>query len=126
MSLSLLLQSPYARPVAIVAAVAVYLGILVGSLSSELGPPNLFPNSDKLVHMSAWALLSAITVFALREKRVALLGGLGLFASSGAVELIQALVPHRSASWADLLANGIGIALGGALVWMVLRRLGHR
>lgn len=104
-------------------AILVYVTIVIGSLSSELGPPNFFPNSDKLVHMSAWALLAAIAVFALRRERACLVGAVLLFASSGAVEVAQAFIPSRSASWADLLANGIGIALGGCVAWWVLGRL---
>lgn len=73
--------------------------------------------------MTAWALLSAIATFALRKKDAALIGGVALFVSSGAIELIQALLPYRSASWGDLLANGVGVILGGVLVWMVLQRM---
>lgn len=114
--------SPH-RLALLIAAALIYGGILLGSLSSEIGPPNFFPYSDKLVHMSAWALLTAVAVLALRDRRLALLGAAFLFASSGCVEVIQAFVPGRSPSWTDLIANGLGVLLSFLLVQSATHRL---
>jgi VanZ family protein len=57
-----------------------------------------------------------------RGTRLAVL--LALLAFGGAIELLQLLVPQRSAEWADLLADGLGIVVGAllALGWLRRRR----
>jgi len=47
-------------------------------------------------------------------------------ALSIAVELVQVLLPERSPSLRDVLANGLGAAAGAAIAWLfVLRRHGR-
>ncbi|MEP2758825.1 VanZ family protein [Parvibaculum sp.] len=112
-----ILQFPLFRSLAVLVAVTLYLLILFGSVSTELGPPNLFSHFDKFVHMTAWAILAAVSVLALRHRQACLIGAVLLFVSSGAVELVQAYIPGRTASYGDLLANALGIFLGGFLAW---------
>ncbi|MFD4958817.1 VanZ family protein [Microbacterium sp. NPDC058389] len=46
-------------------------------------------------------------------------------ALSVTVELVQVLIPERSPSLRDVLANGLGAAVGAAIAWLVvLRRRG--
>ena len=49
---------------------------------------------------------------------------LALLAYGAAIELLQLQVPNRSAEWADLGADAIGIGLGAlwALLWRRHRR----
>jgi VanZ family protein len=35
-----------------------------------------------------------------------------LLAYGGLIEILQSLTPYRSAEWADLLADGLGLAIG--------------
>lgn len=106
-----------------VATAVIYGGILVGSLSSQIGPPNLFPYSDKLVHMSAWGLLAGIAALAVRGRPIPLAIAVALLASSATVEWGQAYIPGRSASYGDLLANALGIGLGTLLSLSLSPRL---
>ena len=105
------------------ATAIIYGGILVGSLSSQIGPPNLFPYSDKLAHMSAWGLLAGIAALAVRGRLASLAIAAALLASGAAVEWGQAYIPGRSASYGDLLANTLGIGLGTLLSLSLAPRL---
>lgn len=81
---------------------------------------------DKLNHLVAFAALAWCAMFGYRSNprgtRLAVL--LALLAFGGAIELLQLLVPQRSAEWADLLADGLGIVVGAllALGWLRRRR----
>lgn len=98
---------------------AVLLVILVAGLRSD-PVPEVFSNQDKLHH---WAGFACLTICAwLAFPRTALfwllLGPLGL---SIGIELVQALEPHRTASWGDVLANALGV-LSGILAVLVVRK----
>jgi len=45
-------------------------------------------------------------------------------ALSIAVELVQVLIPERSPSLRDVLANGLGAAIGAAIAWLVVLQRG--
>ena len=104
------------------------LAVLAGSLLPDLGPSSLhipLPHADKLVHFSAWALLAAFAPPLLVRFASRLAAASGLFLLSGAIELAQAFLPPRSASFGDLAENGLGIAVGtaaGVLIAMLLAR----
>ncbi|PKQ06175.1 MAG: hypothetical protein CVT72_07440 [Alphaproteobacteria bacterium HGW-Alphaproteobacteria-11] len=104
------------------------LAVLAGSLLPDLGPSSLkipLPHADKLVHFLAWALLAAFAPPLLVRFASRAAAASGLFLLSGALELAQAFLPPRSASFGDLAANGLGIAAGtaaGLLVAMLLAR----
>lgn len=78
---------------------------------------------DKLNHFAAFGTLTVLggLSWPARLWRTAA----ALLAYGGLIELLQTQVPGRSAEWADLLADGIGILLGLALT-RVLRRLAGR
>ena len=74
---------------------------------------------------SVWALLAAFAPPLLVRFASRLAAASGLFLLSGAIELAQAFLPPRSASFGDLAANGLGIAVGtaaGVLIAMLLAR----
>ncbi|MDO8838143.1 MAG: VanZ family protein [Parvibaculum sp.] len=107
---------------------ALGLAVLAGSLIPDLGPSSLkipLPHADKLVHFLAWALLAGFAPPLLVRVASRAAAASGLFLLSGAIELVQAFLPTRSASFGDLAANGLGIAVGtiaGVLVAMLLAR----
>jgi VanZ family protein len=109
------------RFVMIAAAIVLYAGIVFGSLSTTIGPPDLFPNSDKVIHMAAWGLVAAIAATLSRTLRIWLAAAAGLFASSAGVEWAQGFIPGRSASWEDLVANAAGIAAAGGFCALCAR-----
>ncbi len=89
-------------------------------------PPALDTGWDKRNHLLAFGSLAFVAELAFwpsRWRRLKVL--LGLLAFGGFIELVQSQIPERSAEWGDLLADGLGIALGLALV-AALIRLGRR
>jgi VanZ family protein len=77
---------------------------------------------DKVAHLIAFTALtfSGYLGFpASRGTRTALT--LALLAYGGLIEVLQLFVPGRTAEWGDLLADGIGIAVGVGLAAFVIR-----
>lgn len=77
--------------------------------------------SDKLAHFAGYAVLAVLACQAFPARRLQACAG--ALAWGGLMELLQALVPGRSCSWLDMLANAGGVLLGAALVqlWRRLR-----
>lgn len=86
--------------------------LFVGSLSSWAAPP-AGDGPDLVLHAAAYGGLTLL--FAAMFGHPWVLAA-GLLALSGAIEGLQALIPGRVASWADMLANGVGVAGGLALL----------
>jgi VanZ family protein len=77
---------------------------------------------DKVGHLMAFTALAFAGYLGFptsRGTRTALL--FGLLAYGGLIEVLQLIVPGRSSEWGDLLADGIGIALGAGLAVFVFR-----
>src|SRR5690348_17621055 len=89
----------------------------------SLTPVQLPPGvSDKSLHFTGYALMSAGAVGFCHEPRR--LGLLALLAAAigGAVEIAQAFTPDRSPELLDFAADSAGAALGwpAALAWLLL------
>jgi VanZ family protein len=89
-------------------------------------PPGLkFKDADKVQHLLAFSSLTLVTgltmTHGLRQTVWAMVWMLlfGIF-----IELVQSQLPTRTADVMDVLADGVGIALGVVLLWG-LRRWGH-
>lgn len=113
-------------PVAIVmgmAKVGFAIGLIAVTVLS-LVPSDTLPSLDlwdKVEHAVAYAFLAATGCFGFgfgsRAPCAQLAVVLALTAMGGAIELVQPLAPGRTASFEDMLANVIGIALG----WLLAR-----
>lgn len=103
---------------ALALALAVTAAALVGSLMPRVPMPQA-PFGDKLVHAAGYAALAVSWRLALQGPSAATL--LGVLAFGAAIECVQGLLPWRSFEWADMLANGVGAALG-LLAWSLIRR----
>jgi VanZ family protein len=103
------------------------------SLNPWTTPPELVPPEvlapDKLAHGLAYAGLAASAALMfwqrliLKTRRPAIFLGVwgGVTAYGILIEFLQHILPvRRSGEWEDALANGIGAALGLALVIFVL------
>jgi VanZ family protein len=75
-------------------------------------PPRLSTGWDKSNHALAFAALAFTAVWALWPRRAWWVLAAALLAYGGAIEIAQSLLPPRTAEWGDLLADGVGIALG--------------
>ena len=97
------------RKLATAAFAAYTLLIAVLSLSPAAGTVQLW---DKPLHSAAYLfyLLLAVPLCRRIEHLYWMAGG--IFIYSGLMELAQHFVPGRHMSLADILANGLGIAVG--------------
>ena len=79
---------------------------------------------DKLNHFGAFGTLTILGGLAWPGRRLLLAAG--LLAYGGLIEILQTQVPGRSAEWVDLLADGIGILLGLAVLLLLSRVAGRQ
>ena len=105
------------------ATAACALAILVSSLIPRGAAISILPSGewDKPWHLGGFGLQALLLALCLRQSGVvrSTSVGLTLVAVCGygvLAEGLQAFVPGRIASWQDLLADGLGAALGTALV----------
>jgi VanZ family protein len=85
--------------------------------------------SDKVLHALAFSFVSALSFLAFRQKRSIVSALAGVVLVGIASEAGQLLVPARHASFLDLLADFVGVALGvplGMLAAAVMMRLASR
>jgi VanZ family protein len=68
--------------------------------------------SDKKLHMMAFTYLSAALWWAYPRWGASYFAAATLVAYGIFIEVVQAFIPNRTASLADLLADGIGIGIG--------------
>lgn len=82
--------------------------------------------SDKLLHLLVYAPLTVLFLMAevgarrsaSPRRAAAVIGAVVLYGAT--LEGLQAFFPHRTAEALDLLANGVGVALG-TLLWVAAR-----
>jgi VanZ family protein len=108
----------------------VFAALLIGGLAWAVrplapgqGPENWFPSADKVHHLWWFALLFWIGHRA--GLRPAWVLACGLLAYGLGMELAQGLTPTRSASWADVLADSVGIGLAWWACRWAERRPAH-
>ncbi len=85
----------------------------------ELSEP-WFPHADKVQHGVAFAGLVGLGCLGQLRPLVRLCAGLLLLGA--AIEVAQSFTATRSAEWADLLADAIGIAIGSLAAAVAQRR----
>ena len=85
--------------------------------------PQVFNGEDKLHHWAGFASLTLSAYLAFPGTRLFWLLLWPLLGSM-AIELEQSLLPLRSASWGDMLANALGVVSGmlAILVWRRYQR----
>ena len=87
-------------------------------------PPRLLSTGwDKLNHGLAFSALAVAAAMGFTAARWRISGA--LLAYGALIELLQAFLPPREADLADLMTDGLGIAIGlllaGGLRWVALR-----
>lgn len=106
------------RRLAAFASPAAKVGLVVGIVAVVVlspVPQEAVPDTtgwDKLNHLLAYCAVALCGALAFRNPRALVMIGIGLFVLGGALEVVQAFLPNREASFADGIANGIGIATG--------------
>ncbi len=74
-----------------------------------------FAHADKLFHCACFLLLGALAVLSQRQPRAVRYAALAMVGLGIAIELVQWFLPWRSFEWLDIMADGVGVALGYAL-----------
>ncbi len=87
----------------------------------ELDAVDITHNSDKLVHATLFACMGYLAVRGWAQRRHLAWVLLGVLWLAPQTEWLQAYIPGRGASWADALADVLGLAVGVVWAW-VLRR----
>lgn len=72
-------------------------------------------SGDKILHAGAFAFLMLWYAQIYGDRRDRLRLALGLIAFGAGIEVLQGLVPYRSADIWDLFADGVGVAAGALL-----------
>ncbi|HVH36084.1 MAG TPA: VanZ family protein [Tahibacter sp.] len=91
-------------------------GLLLASVVVALLPApagmNRIANGDKIAHAAAFAFLMLWYAQIYAQSRDRLRCALGLVGLGLSIELLQSLVPYRSADVWDLVADTAGVGLG--------------
>jgi VanZ family protein len=95
--------------------------IVVGALS--LLPMPEVGVSDKLSHVVTYVFLAGWFSLLAPGWRVLAVTVIGLMAYGIVLELLQGMTSYRYLEWADMLANGSGIAIGALFYFTPLRRV---
>ena len=120
--MKILRKMPLKRTDIVAGVIALSLAVL------SLMPASWMPASlialiggDKVAHVIAYAALGVFALYGRRRFATAFLTGISLLYFGGLLELFQADV-GRTSDIADLIANGIGLAIGGMIagVWKIL------
>jgi len=77
---------------------------------------------DKSNHLLAFSIMALLGVRAFPGRTMAVLAG--LLAYGVLIEVLQSFTPSRSADWHDVVADGVGLAVGwgtGHLARLVIR-----
>jgi VanZ family protein len=77
---------------------------------------------DKLHHALGHGLLAAWAAMLFEDRRALLLALFGLIGFGITIEGMQAMLPWRSAEVLDIVANALGVVLGGTIAATPLSR----
>jgi VanZ family protein len=103
-------------------AFAAYTWLLT-SVSLAPATGGSLPLWDKSMHATAYAVFVLLGSQLVRTPQQFYLLSLGIFAYGGLIEIGQHFIPGRDMSALDLLANGIGVAVGLLLAVLSLPAL---
>ena len=93
--------------------------VVVGSLLPAASPVMVeigsFHINDKVLHFSAYLVLSLLPVIGFRDRRRGLMAGLSMFLLGILMEAGQHFSPGRAVELGDVVANGVGVSCGTLL-----------
>jgi VanZ family protein len=88
----------------------------------QLDQADITHNADKLVHGVLFACMGFWAVRGWAQRRQLAWVLLGVVWLAPQTEWLQAYIPGRGASWADVAADVAGLAAGVAWAWVLRRR----
>lgn len=114
-------MTPSVRLLLRVAFVLAAIAVAVGSLTPAVEMPTI-DVSDKIQHLGAYAKLTFLAILAWPQARLLTGPVMGVIIAGPAIEVLQFLVPGRSASLGDAAADLAGVAIGWVLATWLTRR----
>ncbi|HEY1077924.1 MAG TPA: VanZ family protein [Fontimonas sp.] len=99
------------QPLRMVWAAAIVVALLFTLPPMPEQAPR-FAHADKLFHAGYFAVLGLLAALSQRHERAAGRAALAMIGLGIAIELIQWRLPWRSFEALDILADGLGVALG--------------
>nr|WP_275660388.1 VanZ family protein [Shewanella sp. Isolate13] len=100
-------------------ALAIMLILVSYLVFSKPSYPTGIPNFDKIGHVGSFFILSYLTYLAFKPKwyiLAVILAGYAVF-----IEVVQSQLSYRSASFADFIADMVGISLFYFTHWLYCR-----
>ena len=92
--------------------------------AAQVDAADVSENADKLVHATLFACMGFLAARGWAQRRQLAWVLLGVMWLAPQTEWLQAHIPGRGASWADVLADVLGLAVG--VVWALLLRRAKR
>lgn len=108
--------------------VAIGCTVAIGVLSLIPDAGMLKINTRNILepdHMIAYVFLTIFWFLAWGKRFPPVLIAIGAIGYGCILELLQYVIPGRGLEWLDMVANGVGVLLGGALM-MTLQRFATR
>jgi VanZ family protein len=102
--------------------IAAMLLVLVTALMPVPTLRELPSHTDKLVHLLCYFVLGLLAVLSQRGPGTRAAAAAAMAAFGIVVELLQGQLPWRSFEWMDIVANVIGVAIGGVIGSLVAWR----
>jgi VanZ family protein len=90
----------------------VVFGSLLPAASPVMVAVGRLHVSDKVLHFSAYLMLSLLPVIGFRDRRRGLIAGLSMFVLGLLLEDGQHFSPGRAVELGDVIANGAGVSCG--------------
>ena len=90
--------------------------------AAQIDAADVSQNSDKPVHATLFACMGYLAVRGWTQRRHLAWVLLGVLWLAPQTEWLQAYIPGRGASWADALADVLGLAVGVGFAWVLRRR----
>lgn len=83
-----------------------------------------FHINDKLLHIIGYYILYIFAIWTfMKTKTYSIIIITSLFSLSIVIELLQTIIPGRHFSYADLLANVIGLVMGWITFYYISKRI---
>ncbi len=111
--MSVSVKEPWRKGVRTVWHVSVAT-ICVLSLLPHIEVPGDFVDADKLWHLAAYFWLALLPFFSFADRRRAVWAALCMILLGAVLEGVQGFIPQRASSFADIVANSLGVVLGMA------------
>jgi VanZ family protein len=90
----------------------VVIGSLLPAASPVMVDIGRLHINDKVMHFSAYLVLSLLPVIGFRDRRRGLMAGLSMFVLGVLLEGGQHFSPGRAVELGDVVANGMGVNFG--------------